>query len=212
MAANYVEGSSYGQTWGIAQTSSWKGWGETWNTSVADRRSHGWDLNSEVLYHEADMLLAVSRCSLTIYWWEKWLMATTWSRIEVQRETGHDIVKQVPSTYNLHNFTAPFPIRRNRQSWFPKVPVFRHVTPCRPVQMCSCFRGTCCLHHTCGSTVQRRHTFTKLYGVIFQTRYLLVNAINLKLHLIPGVHKFPQKCWSHLKTAGVRTATSSAAI
>jgi hypothetical protein len=120
------------------------------------------------------------------YWWAVKLLATTRWRIEVQRVTGHGIVKQVPSI-SYPNF------RRNRWSWFPKVPVFRHVTPCRPIQVCSSFRGTCCLNHPCGSsTVQRRHTFTKLYGVISQTRYLLVNAINFKLHLIPGVHKFPR--------------------
>ena len=83
-------------------------------------------------------------------------------------------------------------LRRNRQSWFPEVPVFQHVTPCRPVQVCSRFRGTCCLHHPRGSTPQRRQTFTKLYGVISQTRYFLVNATNFKPHLIPEVHKFPK--------------------
>jgi hypothetical protein len=58
--------------------------------------------------------------------------------------------------------------------------------------VCSRFRGTYCLHYPCRSTAQRRHTFTKLYGVISQTRHFLVNAINFQLHLIPGVHKFPQ--------------------
>jgi len=58
----------------------------------------------------ADTLYAVSRCSVTIYWWAIRLMAKTRSRIELQRVTGHGITTWVPSIYNLQNFTAPFPI------------------------------------------------------------------------------------------------------